>query len=91
MDTTSISTGWNRVFALWHIPSSTLMLTTPSQDEVVRHVRCAVVDGCQMDDLMLQITLKGELIGCQHLGADIADVLGLGDGSGRECEEAAAS
>jgi hypothetical protein len=65
---------------LWHIPSSTLLVTTILKDEVARRFSCALHEGCQMEDMMLQITGKDELIGCQHLGASIRDVLRVDDG-----------
>lgn len=77
MDTAHFSNGWNSVYSLWHIPSSTLLVSTVCQDEVARRLRGVLFDGCQMEDLMLQITGADELIGCQHLGASIAEALDL--------------
>lgn len=82
------STGWNQVYSLWHIPSSTLLVTTLLREVVARRVRCALMDGCLMDDLMLQVTGEGELIGAQHLGDNIVAVLQMGDESCLEDAEA---
>lgn len=88
MDVAHSSTGWNRVYTLWHIPSSTLLLTTSLRDAVMQQVRCALGGGCQIDDLMLQVTGEGELIGMQHLGASIVDALRMDDGPCMENAEA---
>jgi hypothetical protein len=75
MDVAQNTTGWNRVYSLWHIPSSTLLVTTLLRDVVARRIESALTAGCLMDDLMLQITPEGELIGYQHLGQSISMVL----------------
>jgi hypothetical protein len=75
MDVAQDTTGWNRVYSLWHIPSSTLLVTTLLRDVVARRIESALTAGFQMDDLMLQITPEGELIGHQHLGQSIAMAL----------------
>lgn len=63
------------VYSLWHIPSSTLLVTSLCRHEVEDRVTRAVRDGILLDDLMLQITGEGELIGHQHLGARIPEAL----------------
>jgi hypothetical protein len=75
MDIAQNTPGWNRVYSLWHIPSSTLLVTTLLRDVVARRVECALTAGCLMDDLMLQITPEGALIGDQHLGQSIPTAL----------------
>jgi hypothetical protein len=82
MDTGDISTSWNSVYSLWHIPSSTLLVTTLLRDEVVRRVRSALFNGWKMEELMLQVTGENELIGCQHLGTSIVEALHLDEESG---------
>lgn len=64
------------MYSLWHLPSSTLLLTTAHPDEVGRRVRHALADGIVIDDMMLQVVQTGELVGHQHLGARIAEFLG---------------
>ena len=75
MDAHANGTGWNNVYSLWHLPSSTLLVTTDQREEVDQRVQLAMTDGIPLDDLMLQVTRTGELIGRQHLGARIADLL----------------
>jgi hypothetical protein len=76
MDSTRNRTGWNAMYSLWHLPSSTLLVTTAQPDEVGRRVRHALADGIAIDDMMLQVVRPDELVGRQHLGARIAEVLG---------------
>jgi hypothetical protein len=64
------------MYSLWHLPSSTLLVTTVHAGEVGQRIEGALADGIPMDDLMLQVTRTGELIGRQHLGARIAEALG---------------
>lgn len=77
MDTGAFDTSLDRVYALWHIPSSTLLVTTSVQHDVECRVQRALSDGCKLADLMLQITGRDELIGHQHLGDHIAEALHL--------------
>lgn len=81
MDIVQNTPGWKRVYSLWHIPSSTLLVTTVLRDVVARRVECVLTAGCRMDDLMLQITPEGELIGHQHLGQSISMALQQDAGS----------
>lgn len=76
MDSTRNRTGWNTMYSLWHLPSSTLLATSIDPDEVGRRARHALANGIAIDDMMLQVVRSGELVGRQHLGARIADVLG---------------
>jgi hypothetical protein len=71
MDTRDATHRWNDSYALWHIPSSTLLMTTVFRDEIARRVQRIITDGVAVEDLMLQITPKDELIGHQLLGAHI--------------------
>jgi hypothetical protein len=84
MDTRDVTDRWNDSYALWHIPSSTLLVTTVYRDEIVRRVQRVITDGIDVEDLMLQITPKDELIGHQLLGAHIFEAFSGRDG----CERA---
>ena len=42
-------------FALWHLPSSTLLVTTSVRGEVVRRIETVVAEGIALDDLMLNV------------------------------------
>lgn len=75
MDNRAQPTTRTTIYALWHIPSSTLLITTADREEAHRRLDRAVADGIAVEDLMLQVTDKGELIGRQHLGARIQDAL----------------
>lgn len=76
MDRHANRTGWKTMYSLWHLPSSTLLLATVHAGEVGQRVQGALADGIPVDDLMLEVTSTGELVGRQHLGARIADALG---------------
>jgi hypothetical protein len=80
MDTGDATHRWNDSYALWHIPSSTLLVTSVFRDEIARRVRRAITDGVAVEDLMLQITPKDELIGHQLLGAHIYEAFSGQDG-----------
>lgn len=67
-------------YALWHIPSSSLLLTSSSRDAVARRLRLALDDGVALDDLMLQVTRPGSLLGRQFLGHHIAEAMDVADG-----------
>jgi hypothetical protein len=83
MDTRDVTDRWNDSYALWHIPSSMLLLTSVYRDEIARRVQRAINDGVDIEDLMLQITPKDELIGHQLLGSHIFEAFSAQDGSER--------
>lgn len=80
MDARNATHRWNNSYALWHIPSSTLLVTTVFRDEIARRVERILTDGVAVEDLMLQITPKDELIGHQLLGTHIFEAFGGQDG-----------
>lgn len=75
MDTGCNTPAWNFVYSLWHLPSSALLVTTFLRNEVEDWLTSAVHDGILLDDLMLQVTGEGELIGDQHIGERIFEAL----------------
>jgi hypothetical protein len=75
MDASTILTGDEMTYSLWHIPSSTLLVNTCAKCEVERKVQCALDAGCRMEDLMLQVKGRDELLGHQHLGPCIVEAL----------------
>lgn len=75
METANTTTGSNNVYALWHLPSSALLLSTGSRTEVQRRIAVALADGFPLDDLMLQVTTAEDLVGVQHLGTTIPAAL----------------
>jgi hypothetical protein len=77
MDSSTFDTSFTSIYALWHIPSSTLLISSTERHEVESQIRSVLANGCQMEDLMLQVTGKEDLIGRQHLGALIGEVLQL--------------
>jgi hypothetical protein len=70
METTS-SSETGTTFALWHIPSSTLLVTTRMADEVVRRIESVVSDGVVLSELMLNVERGGAVMGDQHIGAQM--------------------
>lgn len=66
-------------YALWHIPSSSLLLTSSSRDAVARRLRLVLENGVALEDLMLQVTRPGSLLGVQFLGRHIAEAMDAGD------------
>lgn len=65
------------VYSLWHIPSSTLLVSTGERHEVESRIQCVLSNGYAVDDLMLQVTGQDELLGHQHLGGAIGEVIHL--------------
>lgn len=80
MDTIATSPDHGPTYTLWHIPSSTLLLTSSSREAVLRGLLGALADGIALDDLMLQVTRPGSLVGRQYLGRHIAEAMILPDG-----------
>jgi hypothetical protein len=70
METTSDS-GADTMFALWHIPSSTLLVTTACVNEVRRRIEALVSDGVVLSELMLNVERCGAVVGDQHIGAQM--------------------
>ena len=68
METTSDS-GADTMFALWHIPSSTLLVSTVCVNEVRRRIEALVSDGVVLSELMLNVERCGAVVGDQHIGA----------------------
>jgi hypothetical protein len=69
------------MYSLWHIPSSTLLVTSCLRDEVEHVVDGALNDGLPIEDLMLQVAPHcDELLGQQYLGAGITDALRADNG-----------
>jgi hypothetical protein len=58
----------NTTFTLWHIPTSTLLVSTNVATEVERRIDLATSSGIVMDELMLNVEQDGSLVGKQHLG-----------------------
>lgn len=79
MDTPITSLDHGTTYALWHIPGSTLLLTSTSRDAVFRCLQTVLTDGISLDDLMLQVTRPGSLLGRQYLGQHITEAMGLPD------------
>lgn len=67
-------------YALWHIPSSSLLLSSTSRDAVALRLRLALADGVPLEDLMLQVTRPGSLVGRQFLGRHIAEAVDVAGG-----------
>jgi hypothetical protein len=68
------------MYSLWHIPSSTLLVTSCLRDEVEHIVDGVLNDGLPIEDLMLQIAPDcGDLLGQQFLGTGITDALHTDD------------
>lgn len=57
------------IFTLWHIPTSTMLVTTNVSHEVMNRIRSATFDGITMAELMLNVEQAGDVICEQHLGA----------------------
>lgn len=62
-------------FALWHIPSSTLLVRTDMPGEVLERIEVVTSSGLVLDELMLDVERDGALMGTQHLGAGMLAVL----------------
>lgn len=82
MDSRPFDTGAHTIYSLWHIPSSTLLVSTGALPEVRSQVQGALSGGCLLEDLMLQITGQDDLIGQQHLGSGISLALRQDDDPG---------
>jgi cytochrome c-type biogenesis protein CcmH/NrfF len=59
----------NATFSLWHIPTSTLLVSTNVVTEVERRIDQATSSGIVVDELMLNVEQAGSLVGTQHLGS----------------------
>jgi len=57
------------IYSLWHIPTSTLLVSTDMAREVERRIELVTSRGLILDELMLHIEQAGSLIGKQHLGS----------------------
>jgi hypothetical protein len=75
MKATMSCAGHNTTFSLWHIPTSTLLVSTNVATEVERRIDLATSSGIVMDELMLNVEQAGSLIGKQHLGSYMLTVL----------------
>ena len=74
METTSGADTGTR-FALWHIPSSTLLVTTTAPSDVVRRIESVVAEGIRMTELMLNVEHGNTVMADQHLGTHMLRVL----------------
>jgi hypothetical protein len=70
METTSGPSS-GTTFALWHIPSSTLLVTTDTPGEVVRRIEAVLSDGIVLGELMLNVERCGSVVGDQHIGSQM--------------------
>lgn len=75
MEVMTSPTDSTATYSLWHIPTSTLLVTTHAADEVVRRINLATADGIILSELLLNVEHDGALVGKQHLGLRILDVL----------------
>ena len=76
METTSgPCAGTGTTFALWHIPSSTLLVTTTTPGEVVHRIESVVARGIAISELMLNVEHAGAAVVDQHLGSHMLTVL----------------
>lgn len=57
-----------RIFTLWHIPTSTRLVSTNVSNEVMTRIRSVTYNGIVMAELMLDVEHVGDVIGEQHLG-----------------------
>lgn len=64
-------------YSLWHIPSSTLLVLSAELGEVACQIRAALAHGCTLQEMMLEVTSEDDLIGEQHVGLGIAEVLSV--------------
>jgi hypothetical protein len=64
-------------YSLWHIPSSSLLVLSAELRDVACRIRAALAHGCTLQDMLLEVTGEGDLIGVQHVGSDIATVLSM--------------
>jgi hypothetical protein len=62
-------------FALWHIPSSTLLVTTTTPGDVVRRIESVVAEGIGITELMLNVEHGNTVAVDQHLGTQMLRVL----------------
>jgi hypothetical protein len=70
METTS-SPHTGTIFSLWHIPSSTLLVTSEIVGEVVRRIEAVLSDGVVLGELMLNVERCGAIVGDQHIGSQV--------------------
>ncbi len=59
----------NATYYLWHIPTSTLLVSTNVATEVERRIDQATSSGIVVDELMLNVEQADSLVGTQHLGS----------------------
>lgn len=69
MKATMSSDYQNATYSLWHIPTSTLLVTTTVATEVEHRIDMATASGIVMEELMLNVEQAGSLVGAQHVGA----------------------
>jgi hypothetical protein len=62
-------------FALWHIPTSTLVLATDLPAEILRRIEKMTSTGLSLDEMMLNVERQGTPLETQYLGSGILAAL----------------
>lgn len=62
-------------FSLWHIPSSTLLVSSMTVDEIERQIASFEHLGMRLDDMMLNVEEPDGVLPTQSLGANILPTL----------------
>jgi hypothetical protein len=70
METTS-NPHTSTIFSLWHIPSSTLLVSSEIAGEVVRRIETVLSDGVVLGELMLNVERCGAVVSDQHIGSQV--------------------
>lgn len=71
----SLSTHHHDQFALWHIPTSTLLLASDLPAEILGRIENMIATGCELDEMMLNIERHGSSLDAQFLGRGILAAL----------------
>lgn len=62
-------------FALWHVPTSTLVLASDTPADIMRRIESMTATGCALEELLLNIERAGHALDAQYLGGGILAAL----------------